>query len=409
MTGKLSAAQLAERLPDEADDGPTQLADRYPQVDAPLRVEPPPSMKAPARADAPSRDAHVRRAAFSPAAATARRDVLKALGAVDDAATFLDPRTAEGNKLRSLDRAVPDPAARGPFDTAVSNFRHLAFSSRRAGRRETEAQAYFSIAVMHDNAGNLDEALRAYGQFLQVAREVDDTAAEALAYNAMGVDEMAAACPAKTNGEGFGAAALSDQSVERLERAVKLHERHLAVADAGGRFAAFTNLGLCRGALGDADGAARHHQDALRLAIELESSSGQSIAVGNLGSLAMRRGDLATARPCVEQHLQLARSLGDAGAEVHAHLKLGHLAAAEGDDGRALASFEAAAAVAEQVGEIGTLKRANCYVGVARGSLTMDAMFRGLADRVRADEARWAAAAAADAPAPAPAPAPAAE
>ena len=39
MTGKLSAAQLAERLPDEADDGPTQLADRYPQVDAPLRVE----------------------------------------------------------------------------------------------------------------------------------------------------------------------------------------------------------------------------------------------------------------------------------------------------------------------------------------------------------------------------------
>ena len=67
MTGKLSAAQLAERLPDEADDGPTQLADRYPQIDAPLRVEPPPSMKAPARNDAPSRDAHIRRSAFAPA------------------------------------------------------------------------------------------------------------------------------------------------------------------------------------------------------------------------------------------------------------------------------------------------------------------------------------------------------
>ena len=99
MTGKLSAAQLAERLPDEADDGPTQLADRYPQIDAPLRVEPPPSMKAPIRKDAPSRDAHIRRSAFAPAAATIRSDVLKALGAVDDAATFLDPRTAEGKKL----------------------------------------------------------------------------------------------------------------------------------------------------------------------------------------------------------------------------------------------------------------------------------------------------------------------
>ena len=40
--------------------------------------------------------------------------------------------------------------------------------------------------------------------------------------------------------EGFGAAALDDQSVERLEKAIKLHERHLAVADAGGRFAALT-------------------------------------------------------------------------------------------------------------------------------------------------------------------------
>ena len=172
MTGKLSAAQLAARLPDESNEGPTQLADRYPQIDAPLRVEPPPSMKAPIRKDAPSRDSHIRRSAFAPAAATIKRDVLQALGAVDDAATFLDPSTKEGKKLRSLDRAVPDPAARGPFDTAVSNFRHLAFSSRRAGRRETEAQAYFSIGVMHDNEGQFDEALRAYGQFLQVAREL---------------------------------------------------------------------------------------------------------------------------------------------------------------------------------------------------------------------------------------------
>ena len=53
MTGKLSAAQLAERLPDEANEGPTQLADRYPQIDAPLRVEPPPSFGPRADGSAP--------------------------------------------------------------------------------------------------------------------------------------------------------------------------------------------------------------------------------------------------------------------------------------------------------------------------------------------------------------------
>ena len=57
----------------------------------------------------------------------------------------------------------------------------------------------------------------------------------------------------------------------------------------------------------------------------------------------------------------------------------------------------------------GTLKRANCYVGIAKGSLTMDSMFRGIADKIRADEAAAAealAAAGAAGPASAPAPAP---
>ena len=70
---------------------------------------------------------------------------------------------------------------------------------------------------MHDNKDiALDEALRAYGQFLQVAREIEDPAAEALAYNAMGVDETARRAPPKqtarpTLRRGGG----KDQSVER--------------------------------------------------------------------------------------------------------------------------------------------------------------------------------------------------
>ena len=46
-----------------------------------------------------------------------------------------------------------------------------------------------------------------------------------------------------------------------------------------------TNVGLCYGMLGDHLAAARHHQEALRIAIQLQSFSGQSISVGNLGAL----------------------------------------------------------------------------------------------------------------------------
>ena len=48
--------------------------------------------------------------------------------------------------------------------------------------------------------------------------------------------------------------------------AVSHHARHLEVVpDAGGKFVANTNLGLCLGMLGDVAKAAKHHQEALRI------------------------------------------------------------------------------------------------------------------------------------------------
>ena len=98
----------------------------------------------------------------------------------------------------------------------------------------------------------------------------------------------------------------------------------------------------------------------------------------------MRQGDYATARPCMEQHLQLVQSLQDQGAEIHAYMQLGHLAMADKDYETALKSFTEAATIAEALQELGTLKRANCYVGIAKGSLTMGDMFNGLIDNIRA-------------------------
>ena len=209
--------------------------------------------------------------------------------------------------------------------------------------------------------------------------------AEGLALNSMGVDCMLSACPPSAS-SGFGATQLSEAARANLRRAIEYHESHLKVADEGGRFMASTNLGLCHGAMGDALASARHHQDALRIAISLQSFSGQSISVGNLGSLAMRQGDYATARPCMEQHLQLVQSLQDQGAEIHAYMQLGHLAVADSDFETALKSFQEAAHIAEQLQELGTLKRANCYVGIAKGSLTMSDMFSKLTDGIRAQE-----------------------
>ena len=53
--------------------------------------------------------------------------------------------------------------------------------------------------------------------------------------------------------------------------------------------------------VGNIVNSAQHHQDALRIAIKMQTIYGQAIAVGNLGALAFQKDDLATSRTCFEQ------------------------------------------------------------------------------------------------------------
>lgn len=129
-----------------------------------------------------------------------------------------------------------------------------------------------------------------------------------------------------------------------------------------GQFVALTNLGICYGIQRNVIQvnfycvqmatensiliiifyktcqSAKSHQDALRLAIKMQSVRGQAISVGNLGMLALLKADRATATTCFEQvkvivfyfknseynilccmqHLSLVQALQDKEAEVNA-------------------------------------------------------------------------------------------
>ena len=401
----------------------THLADRYPQIDTPLRVEPPANMKAPHRVDTPSRDVQIRRSAYSPRAYVTRRTLLDKISeSPGETEVLLDPTNPAASRIAGDE--LPEQSALGPFKTEVSNYTMLAFSSQRAGKREMEAQAYFAIGVLHDNVGQYAQALESFASFLDVAKKMQDRTAEGLAYNSMGVDCMLSACPPSAS-TGFGAAQLSDAARASLRRAVEYHEAHLKVADEGGRFMASTNLGLCYGALGDALASARHHQDALRIAIALQrgpgvrESSFPDVERGSAGRSRASRSPSATSgrsrcarattrprgpawsstsssssrsrtrarrstRPLPALYLFIVTSTL---TPAKRYMQLGHLAMADKDFETALKSFQEAAHIAEALQELGTLKRANCYVGIAKGSLTMADMFAGLTENIRAQEA----------------------
>jgi tetratricopeptide (TPR) repeat protein len=260
------------------------------------------------------------------------------------------------------------------FQKQMKDYTMLAFSSRRAGRHQMEGAAYYSMGVLLDNMEAYEKAIDQYKKFIGVCKnKTKDVALEALGYNCVGVGlHLMAAVPEL--GEGLGQSSsngttkVDSLNTAFLESSVKAHKKHLEIADDAGRFVAHTNLGLALSDLGKHVEAAKHHQDALRLAIRLQSTHGQSVAVGNLGMLGTKQGDLVTAKACMEQHLQLVQSLHDLSAESNAWMQLGLILNKEGAFEQAALYFDRSRRISMKTGEMGTMKRSNCYIGVAQGN-----------------------------------------
>jgi tetratricopeptide (TPR) repeat protein len=342
----------------------TQLADARPKIDTPLRVQIPLSVNAPSRMDTLSRDLRIKQTAFSPAAFrnTATIKPVLALGPN----TKIPPLAAtEGSAVVNMDHDAQ-------IKTAIRDYSVLAFSSKRAGKRDVEAAAYVSLAVIHDNQSNFQAGIAHYKQYLEICEEMGDTAGVAIACNCIGVSYMLMAIPDSDAGS-LAAGKDPATNLQAVRTAAQFHQRHLSVSDQGGCFVANTNLGICYGILGDAVLSGQHHQEALRVAIKMQTLYGQSLSVGNLGLLALSKGDHQTARTCLEQHLQLVQTLQDVEAEVNAWKLLAKAAAAQDDNASVIEYLEHARRVAHRESYPSELRRIHCQIGVAKGSHTIQA------------------------------------
>lgn len=203
---------------------------------------------------------------------------------------------------------------------------------------------------------------------LSISESTQNSMFVALASNCIGVNYQLLSSTSK---EYVYTGKFVDAGNRQLPNAIEYHKKHLGAADDAGRFVAHLNLGLAFGSLDDPNQAARHHQEGLRLAIQLNSAYGQSLAVGNLGLLASRQGDIDTASACMNQHLQLIQSVSDQPGEAFAWIQLGHLAGKQGDYVKAERAFDQAYRLAQGLGHAAIMKQCSCYLGVARARIQM--------------------------------------
>lgn len=219
------------------------------------------------------------------------------------------------------------------------------------------------------------KAIDCYLLVLSISESTQHMTFLGLAANCIGVNYQLMASSSKAY---VYTGAFVDPSNIQLQNAVVYHRKHIEAADDAGKFVGHLNLGLTYGSLGDPNEAARHHQEALRIAIRLNTVYGQSLAVGNLGLLASRQNDNETAAACMDQHLQLIQSVNDRPAEAFAWIQLGHLASRRGNHEKAVRAFDNAYKLAQELGLSGTMKQCGCYLGVARARLQMAAYVRQL-------------------------------
>jgi tetratricopeptide (TPR) repeat protein len=358
----------------------TQLATRVPELDTPQRVEAPASMRPPERRPMLTRNDTVR-TAFKP------ESLQKSKGKYDISSygggqVSPKARKTAANASKKKKKSFSTKAFKenfGEIKTRLRDFELLAQSCRRAEKLEQEGGAYFCSGILYDNMGDLHKAISMYKRFVSVCQQTNDVAGAALAFNCIGVNYITLGQGGEADDGSIGARVPESAELrQHLENAVQFHTQHLQVADERGQFVAHCNLGLANDRLGEYELAARHHQDALRIAIHLNSTHGQCISVGNLGLVGIRQGDLATARACLDQHLQLVRSMRDPSAESSACQYLGLLSNMQGEFAQAARFFEEARQLATGTGETGMMKLASCSLGMASANLRLEEHMQGV-------------------------------
>ncbi|OWZ24773.1 hypothetical protein PHMEG_000130 [Phytophthora megakarya] len=346
----------------------TQLAEASPQIDFPQRIDAPESIKTPARDFPQTREQRIQKTVFSPHA-TALRKLKTQIRSSFDNGPQIEAKLGccSSHKLKDRGRAVSSKH--------IKEYSMLAESSKRAGRHDAECTAYLCLGILHDNVEDFSKAIDCFLLVLSISESTQNKLFMGLAANCIGVDYQLLSSSMK---EYSYTGKFVDPQNRSLQNALVYHKKHLEVADDAGKFVAHLNLGLTLGSLDRPNEAAHYYQEALRLAIQLNSAYGQSLAVGNLGLLASRQNDLETAVACMNQHLQLIQSVDDRPAETFAWIQLGHLASRQAEYEKAERAFDQAHRLAQELGDVGTVKQCSCYLGVARARLHMQSYVRQL-------------------------------
>ncbi|KAM3147260.1 hypothetical protein pb186bvf_000511 [Paramecium bursaria] len=236
----------------------------------------------------------------------------------------------------------------------LKDYEMLAFACKRAGKLKDEGRAYYSIGVLYDNLGKWQKAIEYYEKFLQICQTLQDSHAQGLAHNCIGVD--------------YQLLALEKPSL--IHKAIEHHKIHEEISDINGKFLASINLGLCYEY--DQRQSIFYFQQALKYATQVSSLVGQTMALGNIGKIGQRGlyDNTEKMQAFIEKYLTLAQNIEDRDGQIQGHLKLGTLSSTKGNYTEGKENFQKALTMVEKDDHF--YNQAKCGFAIASAEIQMD-------------------------------------
>ncbi|KAJ9461445.1 hypothetical protein DIPPA_25767 [Diplonema papillatum] len=145
----------------------------------------------------------------------------------------------------------------------IKDYSLLALASQRGGCGRTEANAYYKIGELCNQAPELrGKAIKCFERYRVLSQRLGDQAGEAKALNSLGIVY---------------------QNMGGLEDALRCHKEHLELGDPGTLFIAHTNVGLVMSLLGDQQSAMGSLKNSMQYAIRSGDKQAELLALANLG------------------------------------------------------------------------------------------------------------------------------
>ena len=240
-------------------------------------------------------------------------------------------------------------------------------------RNAYRAKLLNEAGMMHDDSGNLEDALALYQQSLDISREIGDQSGEGATLNnisqiyhergdydtALKYLEQSLDINQELNdraGEGatlnnisqiYDARGDYDKALPLLEQSVAIFREAGSKAEEG---TLLNNISQIYQAWGDNAKALQYYEQSLDISQEIGDTKGEGTTLNNISQIYDARGDYGPALKYLEQSLDICREIGDRRQEAITSWNIGRVYEKQGDIAKAEQYMSRAVELADEIG-----------------------------------------------------------